>query len=33
VQGMQERVRQLAGQFEIQSSKAGTVVTVALPTS
>jgi signal transduction histidine kinase len=31
VQGMQERVRQLGGQFEITSSPKGTTVMVALP--
>jgi signal transduction histidine kinase/FixJ family two-component response regulator len=33
VQGMQERVRQLGGKFQIESSKNGTAVTVALPSS
>ncbi len=32
VQGMQERVRQLRGEFEIRSSSTGTSVTVTLPT-
>jgi len=31
IQGMQERVRQLSGRFEIQSQDTGTVVTVLLP--
>jgi signal transduction histidine kinase len=31
IQGMRERVRQLGGQFDIQSSSGGTVVTVSLP--
>ena len=31
IQGMQERVRQLSGQFEIQSGKNGTKVVVVLP--
>ena len=31
IQGMQERVRQLSGQFEIQSGKNGTRVIVVLP--
>ena len=33
IQGMRERVRQLNGQFSIQSSNTGTVVTVVLPES
>jgi signal transduction histidine kinase len=31
VQGMQERVRQLQGKFEIQSGAAGTTIFVTLP--
>lgn len=31
IQGMQERVRQLQGKFEIKSGEAGTAVTVVLP--
>jgi signal transduction histidine kinase len=32
IQGMQERVRQLNGHFEIRSGKSGTTVVVVLPT-
>jgi PAS domain S-box-containing protein len=31
IQGMQERVRQLGGQFEIRSGKTGTTVSIVLP--
>jgi len=31
IQGMRERVKQLGGQLEIQSSENGTVVTASLP--
>ena len=31
IQGMRERVRQLGGNFEIQSSERGTVVRAAIP--
>ena len=33
IQGMQERVRQLRGEFEIKSGKSGTTVVVVLPES
>ena len=33
IQGMRERVRQLGGHFDIQSSKGSTIVRVEIPTA